>query len=146
MSSTFQRMTAWLCLLLAVLTAIAPAQGFVLCVEPDGCVTIEVANAEDSCGACCAVPSEGPRQPAANVLAADDACCPCLDLLVPGTTEDLAVQPRQFEIPLVSWTSSTGASAAQFTPAIGLAARAPRIEPPRPPDSLALISSVVLLV
>lgn len=42
MVSTLNRTIAWLCLALALLTGLSPAQGFVLCIETDGCVTVEL--------------------------------------------------------------------------------------------------------
>ena len=36
------RFVAWLCLALMSLAGLTPAQGFVLCIEADGCVSIEI--------------------------------------------------------------------------------------------------------
>jgi hypothetical protein len=47
-----EKIAGWLCLVLTLLTGAVPAQSFVICIEPDGCVTLEAADSAGACGGC----------------------------------------------------------------------------------------------
>ena len=77
------RLTARLCLALVLLTGLTPAQGVVVCIEEDGCVSIEVKPADANCSGCEGhEESDTPVQAAAT--SSEDAPCRCIDLVVPA--------------------------------------------------------------
>jgi hypothetical protein len=136
-SSLIRRLSAWLCLMLSLLIGSAPAQGFVLCLEPDGCVSLEIATASESCGACAEHAQEA------------DAGCPCVDLPVTGPESARPVQPKPAELTdlqLAVWVATLPEVLSSLRAEVALEFRAVPRGPPRPPGSLALIRSVVLLV
>ncbi len=138
-------MTAWLCLAVALLTGITPAQGLMLCLESDGCVRIEIASSAPECGGC-----EGHEEDAApatpSARGADDGACPCVDLPIPGATQEQRVQPKPIEFQLGPWVPAASPIVSSPFVAALLASRAPPTEVPRPLESVALIRTVVLLV
>lgn len=151
MSSSLQRMTAWLCLAMTVLTGIVPARGFALCMEADGCVRIEFKAVDEDCDGC---EDHGVEAPASDVLTAPDGSpsCPCVDLALPGPPGDPQATPDQ-RSPLERIALQRDLCA-EARPAIVEPARfpnapvrtAPRAQVLRPPDALTLIASVLLLV
>jgi hypothetical protein len=145
MSAILQRITAWLCLAAAFLTGLAPAQGFVLCLQPNGRMSVDLATPAEHCK-CCAVHAQGTTPLAQPARALDDACCECVDVPVSGALQDRLCQPRPIVPQLGPWIAPSRAAILQALVLIAPAARAPRAEVPRPPDSLALIRSVVLLI
>lgn len=142
MPSIVQRMTAWLCLAVVLLAGVLPAQGFVLCIEADGCV--EVKSSDASCDGCYGHEVEAAPS-AVLASAAQDAPCPCIDLAVPGTSQDRRVLPKPIgfqigpclapRLEVLGGTFGVGAGPPRSPPATA----------PRPPESLALIRTVVLL-
>jgi hypothetical protein len=139
MSALLQRLITWLCLGAALLSSVAPAQGFVVCLEPDGCIRVELAPEAVECGGC-----EGHEQERAPALGSSDAAgCPCVDVHVPGSTQTQRVLPKSIDL-RVAWIAPSPSTVAQrdFEPRSPVA----RDEIPRPPDSLALVRSVVLLL
>ena len=139
------RLTAWLCLAVALFSGLAPAQGFVLCLEPDGCLTLEVAAGTDKCGSCEPHRDEN-AQAACAALAATGGDCPCIDFTVQITTKDQRVQPKRIDAPLLKWLVVRPSYYAEPHVTASLASCAPLIDAPRPADSLLLIRTVVLLV
>jgi len=142
--SILQRLTAWLCLAVALLTGITPSQGLMLCLESDGCVRIEIASFAPECGGC-----EGHAEDATTTLSArsvDDMGCPCVDLPIPGSTQEQRVQPKSIEFQPGPWVPAASPLTSSSVVAALLAARAPPREVPRPPESVALIRTVVLRV
>jgi hypothetical protein len=139
-----QKIAAWLCLVLAVLTGAVPAQSFVLCIEPDGCVSFEAADAGGKCGGC-ESHEVTPRSPVSAVPSLDTVC-PCVDVTVAVSVRDERAQLK----------SSAPAHAALTGPFLAVASLPPiesigqPIRPDRtvgpPQNRLTLIRSVVLLV
>lgn len=138
-------MTAWLCLAVTLLTGVTPVNGLVLCLEPDGRVSVEVANNAPVCRSCCEQHPDEPTPASPTAQESDGACCPCLDLPVPGSTQEHRVQPRLVEFQLGPWTSTTSPLESHSFAVAACPFRAPPREVPRPPESIALISTVVLL-
>ena len=131
-----QRLTARLCLAAALLAGVTPAQGFVVCFEPDGCVRFELVRALEDCGDCDAHADEAPA-PQHSELSGEDSC-PRVDLPLPVSPQATRLLPAWIPLP----PSPRVACAPAFFPR---ATPAPRAEP-RPPDSLTRNRSVVLLV
>ena len=144
-NSILQRAAAWLCLAVAILTGFSPAQGFVICLEPDGRVSVEIATSAEACGGC-----ESPRDhtttPKPTVRSAQVSDCPCVDLPVPGTSQERGLQRQPIQLRPGSWIACPLPSFARPLVPLPLAVRASPPGPPRPAESLARIRSVVLLV
>jgi len=139
MTPRLDRLTAWLCLVLACFCGLTPAQGFVLCIEADGCVRVELKAADMGCAGC-----EG-HEPATGIEEGTGGeLCPCVDLAVPGEPESTQLRQRtslasqELGLALAS-VSSAFASAPCARPAPA----APRV-PPRPPALWAQLRSVTL--
>lgn len=145
MPSPLGRLAAWLCLALALFTGLAPAQGIVLCLEPDGCVSLDLAAAAEHCS-CCEVHAPGalPQAGAARVL--DDEDCACVDVAVCGPAQSRWSQPRSITPQMGAWIPPCADPLRAVLVPPAPEARAARAEVPRPKDSLALIRSVVLLL
>lgn len=139
------RLTAWLCLAVALFSGLAPARGLVVCLEPDGCMSIEVTADGKHCGGCEAhqSPSNGGAR---SVSAASSTGCPCIDLAVSVATENQKVLSKSVDFPVAKWVALRPLQIGKpwGAPSIPLCSRL--FNPPRPPDSLLLIRSVVLLV
>jgi len=143
--SILRRATAWLCLAVALLTGLSPAQGFVICLEPDGCVSFEIPSAAETCGGC-GNHQEGDTSTKTVVRGAEVVDCPCIDLPVPSSSQDRRLQRKSIELEPGSWIADPSSSPAPpFFPAPPTVG-AVRPEAPRPAESLDLIRSVVLLV
>jgi hypothetical protein len=143
--SILQRATVWLCLAVAVLTGLTPAQGVMLCLEPDGDLCIEIASSADTCGGC-EVEAHDAEPAAEHEVSTDDPCCSCVDVPVPGFCQDRQVLPKTIEFQLGPWLAQVETLVLPSIHTIRAASYRTRGEEPRPPDSLALIRSVVLLV
>lgn len=145
-----QRLLSWLCLAVAVLSGVAPVQGFVVCLEPDGCVSVELASVADECAGCGSHDAElGGPAPSQRGSAARDAGelgCPCVDLPVPGTAQDRRVQSRALEPGPGPWLPAPPLPQL-LRPASIASDRAARcLEVPRECGVLVQLRSVVLLV
>lgn len=144
MSTLLQRMTAWLCLAAGFLAGLTPAQGFVLCLQPTGRMSVDLATRAEHCQ-CCDAQEQG-KTPEVQQPRSRDACCDCLDVPVSGALQD-RLTPRGPVVPqlgpCIVPESGTVLLAHSSTE---LLVRALRAEVPRPPGSLALIRSVVLLL
>jgi len=142
--SILQRTTAWLCIAVALLTGTAPAQGFVLCIEADGCVRVEGQARDADCAGCEGHELEAlPNQAAASSTGVPD--CPCVDLALPGCRQEQRFLPKPIDFSIGSWIERPPEFLSQHRTLAGLPVRAPPTLVPRPPDSLALIRTVVLL-
>lgn len=133
---------AWLCAALLLLTRLAPAAGFVVCIEPDGCVRIEVKAEGSACSDCKEHDAGAPdaQEPGTE----DDSGCPCKDILVPANPNEQRPEPRAVvsdAAVLVALPVDPATVAAPLGPAWTARPVAPRVE-----SSLARIRSVVLLV
>jgi hypothetical protein len=143
-ASLLQRFSAWLCLTLALFSGLAPAQGYVLCLEADGCLSLEVSNATDSCGGC--EPHRSDSSPGASACADVDTACPCVDISVSVGAKDKRVQPRPTDVPLPKLPVFRPATLCDRLLTDSLARHAPDVAAPRPAHSLLLIRSVELLL
>lgn len=144
-SSTLQRLTAWISLLLILVTASTPARGFVLCIEADGCVRVELKTPDAACSGC----DDHDESAASNVADSNadvDGDCPCIDLAVPGTRHDQRAQPRVYELHASVWFAPTRAVVVAQWTSIAEPVRGPPLGVPRVAETLGHIRSVVLLV
>jgi hypothetical protein len=139
------RLSAWLCLALALLSWLAPAQGFVVCIEDDGCVSIEIKVAVGDCAGCEGHDEGDTPIPLAGTPS-DVAPCPCVDFAVPGSAQDLLAKYRFGEFQIGVWLAALPETRLQSAPSALSAGRAPPACVPRVAVSLAHIRSVVLLV
>lgn len=145
MPPILQRMTAWLCLAVALFTGVAPVQNLVLCIEGDGCVQIEVRSSDAGCDSCAG--HEASTSSSQTLTAMDRVTgCPCIDLAVPRVSKEQRVLPRPIELQVGAWVALPPAPIPQLPVSVAGAVRASPVAVPRPPDSLALIRTVVLLV
>ena len=143
--SLSHRLTAWLCLALVLLTGLTPVQGFVVCIEEDGCVSIEIKAADASCGGC--EGHEGGESPVqAAATRSEGTACPCIDLAVPGSPEQQLVQSRSIEVLVGPWIAPPPEIRVQHATPMVTAGRGPPPCIPRVADSWAHIRTVVLRV
>lgn len=138
--SRLQAVTAWLCVAVIALVGVVPAQGLVLCLEPDGSMALEVGSL--ACGGC--TETEDGQQGIDSATQAEG--CPCVDIPIFGLGEENQLQAKSIELRLDgTWMAALQASAVL---PVSLAESQTAIEapPPRPPSLLAHIRTVVLLV
>ncbi len=138
--SRLQAVTAWLCVVVIALVGVVPAQGLVLCLEPDGSMALEVGSPE--CGGC--AETEGGQQGTGSVTHEDG--CPCVDIPLLSRGEENQLQAKSVELRLPGpWTAIPQPAAVLpvFPAESRITIEAP---PPRPPSLLAHIRTVVLLV
>jgi hypothetical protein len=86
MRSRIRRLSLWSALLAYLLTGVVSARGLVLCLEPDGHVSVEGALQAPACASCCtseSLPDEPERVDA----------CPCID--IPIGSPDAAPQKKR---------------------------------------------------
>ena len=159
-----RRVTAWLCLVVSLWMGLAPAQALVLCLEPDGRVSLEVAvggrcaDCTEARGTREPMPTcggndntsqdEGAGRPAHTGTAAFDAHsgCPCIDIAIPGADND-RVQPRSVPSQVERLVALAPAFDVERSLPPPPFAALPRLWPSdRPSPGLALLRSVVLLV
>jgi len=80
------RLTTWLVLAVCVLSGVSPAQALVLCLEPDGSVTLEAAE-QRGCAPC-----DDGEDSAMHVEELGVGCCACVDIPLPqGGTQPQVV-------------------------------------------------------
>lgn len=139
-----RNLTAWLCLLAACLTGIAPARGLVLCLEEDGCISLEMRSVGTDCGGC--APHAEDEDAPVIVSVQDDHGCPCVDLRVSDLRGLEKTAPRSNEIRLGAYVDPLPTPTASFD-ATRLAGRHVLVHraPPRAAAILPHIRSVVLL-
>jgi hypothetical protein len=145
MPATLQRLTAWLCLAVALLTGTLPARGFVLCIEADGCVRVELKSTNAECDTC----EEHEPAPLSDELALTDlrdSQCPCVDVAFPGSGPQQRILPKPVAVDVGPWTALPAPLLAQPVASLATCVRGPPATVPRPLAALALIRSVVLLV
>lgn len=141
-----QRMIAWLCLGIVLLTGVAPAQGFVLCIEADGCIRVEVRTRGASCTDCESHEPNSTSEPSASSSSSREEDCACIDLSVPGSMLERRVPPKANVN--AADLSKALTPTVLFQPFSWIVVQVYRLphRVPRPPDSIHLIRSVVLLV
>ncbi|MCC7171382.1 MAG: hypothetical protein IT459_13120 [Planctomycetes bacterium] len=138
------RLTAWLCLALVLFSGLTPAEGFVVCIEDDGCVSIEVKATDPNCDGC-EGHDEADTLVRATANSSEYAPCPCLDLEVPRSPERLA-QSLGNEVHVGPWIAPPPEVRVQHaSPTLSVGCGPPACIP-RVSDSLAHIRTVVLLV
>jgi hypothetical protein len=138
---SLHRLTTWLCLVATLLMGISPGQALVLCLEPNGGVTVELASDANRCGGC---PDDASGSREGTVPAADHPDCPCIDIpLVLGGKQD-QLELKQVDLPVSPPAALPAATVLTLEPAVVTCQS--RSDTPRPAQSLALIRSVVLLV
>jgi len=99
---------------------------------------MELANAAADCASC-----DGHAEAQAPALGSLDDDCPCVDLQLPGSQRAPRLSPKTVALQLACIAPAPRIVAEPaFEPRLPRAADAV----PRPPDSLALIRSVVLLL
>jgi hypothetical protein len=123
-----------------MLSGISPAQDLVICLEPDGSVVLEGAEA----GAC--TPCGGTEEASREVERQSGECCPCVDIPLP--TQDECLQAKR------KASDARGSHAAVFPPSC--LATAACVQPaeralraggqPRLAQRIALIWTVILRV
>lgn len=139
------RFVAWLCLALLLLSGSTPAQGFVVCIEADGCVSIEVKAPTVDCGGCdgherIGMPEDVVSDPSTNPE------CPCIDYVVPGFPDQRVVTNRSLDLQVGPWIAPPAElHVAPPVPAT-TSERGPPPRAPRVSQTLAHIRSVILLV
>ncbi len=146
MVSLVHRTTVWLCLSLAILAGFSPAQSLVICLEPGGHVNLRAETPGQICGCCDISASASNQSPADERVASTVSCCACVDVLVPGSSADQRVEPKPIEFQFAPLTTGSPTPIAHTLPLVPRTICAQRPGLPRPPLSLALIRSVVLLV
>jgi|JI102314A1RNA_FD_contig_71_400598_length_980_multi_2_in_0_out_0_1 hypothetical protein len=140
-----RRLAAWLCLALVMLTGFSPAQGIVVCIENDGCVSIEVKATGAECGGC-REHEESDSPAKARAASSEGAAFPCIDIAVPGSPEQQLGSSRSIGVHVGPWIALPPEIRVQHaTPSVS-AGRGPPPCIPRAADSLEHIRTVVLLV
>jgi hypothetical protein len=124
------RLLFWLVLSLCTGLGLIGSNGVVLCVESDGCVSVEVAGCAD-----CHAPGNGP---ASDQMEG----CPCRDVPYPGTTVVL----RRATIELDPTLSTLVAGIARDVRSGAAPHASPERSTPPGSDALERIRTVVLLV
>ena len=76
MSSRLRKLSIWLALVAYCLTGVASAKGLVLCLEPDGHLSLEAQAA--GCASCCSMEDE-PEDARERLTS-----CPCVDVPIGG--------------------------------------------------------------
>lgn len=145
MARTSSRFVAWLCLAVLLLTGVAPARGFVVCIEVDGCVSLEVKAQDADCGSC----EEHEREaPAGEEVAEPNANseCPCIDYVVPGVPDQRVSSNRSLELPVGPMVAAPTSDFHVAPVPIATMERGPPPRVPRVAPALAHIRTVILLV
>lgn len=140
-----QRMTAWLCLAFAFLTGISPVQGFVLCLEPCGSIGVELATSSERCNGCDDHTETTPPS-APSMLLTHETGCECVDVPFLGSTREPQIKTKPIGLETGPWVALPPRIFSPPLILVSATVRRSRVEVPRPPESLALIRSVVLLV
>lgn len=139
------RLIAWLCLVLTLLTGLTPAQGLVLCVEDDGCISIEVKASAAECGGCDGHERDG--SPAESVSDASSTPeCPCVDYVVPGFPDEQFVTSRLVDLHIGPCIPSAVELRIVQPVAASADDRGPPPRVPREVQTLAHIRTVILRV
>src|SRR6185369_10635198 len=140
-TSRLERIAACLCLVLAIASGIVPTQAFVLCIEPDGRVSLEAADAAGKCGGC--LPGTDSGAAATSAVPDLDVACPCVDLTLAVASRDTRLLAKRAEIPGDAWTPLPAPSI-RHRPWYLARADESSARTPRASDLLARIRTVVL--
>lgn len=138
-------LATWLALALTLVVGLVPARGFVLCIEPDGCVSVEMKADGNACGGC-DDHHEDPSAPRAGGGSEDDAPCACLDLDVPGNEACRRAAPPLGTFGVELPAPPEPVVLASFLAPLEPALRGPPRSVPRVAQTLLHVRSIVLLV
>lgn len=161
-SPTIRTATAWLCVLLCLLSSSAPGRNYAVCLEPDGGTGLTrlvdgyCAGCPDSCGeeavqeqergheSCCRAHAKLVPPVDAPAVSAHEPCS-CVDLLLPSLG-DGATKPGDgvHQFPALAPAPETNWRAAFVRDARCVAIA--RVAEERPPPRLAHLRCVVLLI
>ena len=136
-------LAAWSCVVVVALTGVVPAQGLMLCLEPDGTLALELGFAENDCSGCT---SEGTGTQPSDGAATRESGCPCVDIPLISSGEQQQLKRRTSQLQL---DASGAPHLAPFTRLLLPFADPREVFPsraPRPPPDLASIRTVVLRV
>jgi hypothetical protein len=137
MPRNLHKLATWLVVVAHVLSGVAPAQQLVVCVEADGRLALEAAEAGD-CGPCDA--------PGGSSRGAEElqGACPCVDIPLPTQGDEPQLKPKASGVE-GSWVPGVAAALLPVLPTVADAERAPlAVDPPGAVARLALIRTVVL--
>ena len=138
-----ERWAAWFFLAATLTMGSVPAGGLVLCLEPSGALVLESSRTGSACDGC-EEPLAGASEPSARL--AVEGGCPCVDIPVSDLAGVDRVPARYidfcFDAPAAPAPLQVGLLPTRL-PALRVRAD---VGPPRPPDCLPLIRSVVLHV
>ncbi len=161
-SPTIRTATAWLCVLLCLLSSSAPGRNYAICLEPDGGTGLTrlvdgyCAGCPDSCGAqaaqeperghesCCRAHAKPVPRVDAPAVSAHEPCS-CVDLLLPSLGDGVTkLGDVGYELPVLVPTPETDWCADFVRDARRVAIA--RVAEERPPPRLAHLRCVVLLI
>ena len=143
-SPAVDRAATWTALLAALYLALAPVNGFVVCHEPDGSVSLELATAEQRCAGCDDRPTDrhGARH---DPICTDHRRCPCVDVPLTPDGDPARVAPAERH-------AAPSPCAIAPDPARPFDLRSEFVRsrregpPPRPPPGMPQLRSIVLVV
>jgi hypothetical protein len=150
MPSTFRKLTAWIVLAVYLLSGVAPAQRFVLCVEADGCVSLEAMQEADPCAPCtpCTIDAGcGGEEAGAADEHSDAGACACIDIPLPSQVDapQLGARTKPSSSTLAAVLPS--APVASVTSPVAACLRSlPLAQRPRPAPGLASIRTTILRI
>lgn len=144
MTNSARRFTAWLCITLAALAGFAPTRGFVLCIEADGCVRLELKAPIEACGGC--EPHDASDSSDASVDHGTATECACVDLSIPGTSEPQIASAQTIVIHDVQFVAPVEHIRLQVCASRATNDRGPPTHVPRVADALTHHRCIVLLV
>jgi hypothetical protein len=142
-TSRLERIAACLCLVLAIASGLVPTQAFVLCIEPDGRVSLEAVDPAGTCGGC--LPGTDSGAAATSAVPGLEVACPCVDLTLAVASQDTRLLAKRVELPDNAWTPLPALSI-RHRPWHHARSDESSARTPRASDSLARIRTVVLLV
>lgn len=145
MSSLGTRLVAWLCLALVLLSGLTPAQGFVVCVEADGCITIEIKAPGGDCLSCGDHEKAGVVDESVSSRGSDPEC-PCVDYVVPGFPDEQAISTRSIDLQTGPWIASDCERHDDRPTPAPASERGPPPRVPRVAQSIEYIGTVILLL
>ena len=128
--------------MVVALTGAVPAQGLMLCLEPDGTLALELGFAESDCSGC---PVPGSDDRPDDGSATGEPSCPCVDIPLVSAGE-LQLKRKTSELPLDSQDVPIMAPFARLLAPFLAPRELARTCAPRPPPDLVLLRTVVLLV
>jgi hypothetical protein len=140
MRGGLHKLATWFGLVAYLLSGISPAQQLVVCLEPDGSVVLEAAEASGC------TPCDGTEDPSPQVTGLRSACCACIDIPLPRQGEGPQAKPKASE-DRGSWAAVVPPAGIGSITGIEPVEREPSVRArPRPAPNLALIRTVVLRV